>query len=403
MQAQEAFLRRESAKFTEAAAGDDSIPDAVAGRDDGEQAFRLAATRRGAASSCTRLPFGSRLTEGTPRALTYEQCCAFAVGQRRRRPRSAVRRGRRVPDARPPARRAAAARRPHHADRGRAAVDDARPGRHRARRPRRPLVSRRRPDPDLHRRRERGRPTCSSPATSASTSQTRGLAVYRLLDAVVTLPPRAAGGRRDDRLRHPHRRVLPPGRHVPVPLPLRRHRRRRAAPDDAGRLAGFFTAEELAAGKGIVQTALDQKPMPGKRPDDWRELVPQRPSARSTPEQVDALRAGDLAAAFGADFAGLPLRDPATIPGRDAPAGRPRAAHRPGRRPVRPRPHPRRGRHPPRRLVPDLPLRRRPGDARHAHVRVLPAHAAHLPACGWAGSARQARSSASRCRAWPAG
>ena len=38
-------------------------------------------------------------------------------------------------------------------------------------------------------------------------------------------------------------------------------------------VAGFFTATALAAGKGIVQTALDKQPMPGKRPDDWRDLV----------------------------------------------------------------------------------------------------------------------------------
>jgi 3-hydroxymyristoyl/3-hydroxydecanoyl-(acyl carrier protein) dehydratase len=79
-------------------------------------------------------------------------------------------------------------------------------------------------------------------------------------------------------------------------------------------VAGFFTAAALAAGKGIVQTALDKKRLPGKRPSDWRDLVPQRECSLSA-AQVDALRAGDLATAFGPEFASLPLRTPATLPG----------------------------------------------------------------------------------------
>jgi acyl transferase domain-containing protein/3-hydroxymyristoyl/3-hydroxydecanoyl-(acyl carrier protein) dehydratase len=78
-------------------------------------------------------------------------------------------------------------------------------------------------------------------------------------------------------------------------------------------VAGFFTAAALAAGKGIVQTALDKRRIPGKRPSDWRDLVPQRECSLSA-EQVDALRAGDLATAFGPAFAHLPLRTPATLP-----------------------------------------------------------------------------------------
>jgi 3-hydroxymyristoyl/3-hydroxydecanoyl-(acyl carrier protein) dehydratase len=54
--------------------------------------------------------------------------------------------------------------------------------------------------------------------------------------------------------------------------------------------------------------------MPGKRPADWRDLVPHRECALSK-EQVDALREGDLVAAFGSDFEGLTLNRPSTIPG----------------------------------------------------------------------------------------
>ena len=41
-------------------------------------------------------------------------------------------------------------------------------------------------------------------------------------------------------------------------------------------VAGFFTAEELAAGKGVVQTELDRRPQPGVQPDDEAELAPLR-------------------------------------------------------------------------------------------------------------------------------
>src|SRR5262249_60881826 len=78
-------------------------------------------------------------------------------------------------------------------------------------------------------------------------------------------------------------------------------------------VAGFFTAEALAAGKGIVQTALDKQRLPGKRPANWRELVPQQQCSLDR-EQVEALRRGDLTAAFGPEFAGANLQHPAPLP-----------------------------------------------------------------------------------------
>ena len=86
--------------------------------------------------------------------------------------------------------------------------------------------------------------------------------------------------------------------------------------------AGFFSNEELAGGKGIVRTALDLKPMPGKRPTDWSDLVPMQVESYSE-HQLDALRAGDLAGIFGDAFAGLPLNNPVTLPG-----GRMKLVHR---------------------------------------------------------------------------
>jgi acyl transferase domain-containing protein/3-hydroxymyristoyl/3-hydroxydecanoyl-(acyl carrier protein) dehydratase len=144
--------------------------------------------------------------------------------------------------------------------------------------------------------------------------RTRGLAVYRLLDAVVSF----------------HRGLPKVGETIVYDIHIDEFVKQGDAwifrfrfdgtvggePFITMRngVAGFFTAEALAAGKGIVQTALDKKRMPGKRPDDWRDLAPQR-QCSLTAERVAALRAGDLATAFGPDFAGLPLRAPATIPG----------------------------------------------------------------------------------------
>jgi acyl transferase domain-containing protein/3-hydroxymyristoyl/3-hydroxydecanoyl-(acyl carrier protein) dehydratase len=79
-------------------------------------------------------------------------------------------------------------------------------------------------------------------------------------------------------------------------------------------VAGFFTQAALEAGQGIVHTKLDRQPIPGKKPADWRDLVP---LARCTVSDagVEALRAGDYAAAFGPTFANLALRHPLRLPG----------------------------------------------------------------------------------------
>jgi 3-hydroxymyristoyl/3-hydroxydecanoyl-(acyl carrier protein) dehydratase len=86
--------------------------------------------------------------------------------------------------------------------------------------------------------------------------------------------------------------------------------------------AGFFSQAELAGGKGIVRTALDLRSVAGKRAADWEEFVAIGVESYSD-EQLDALRAGDLAACFGDSFAGLPLTNPVTLP-----AGRMRLVHR---------------------------------------------------------------------------
>ncbi|MBU0616434.1 MAG: hypothetical protein KKI02_01820, partial [Planctomycetes bacterium] len=86
--------------------------------------------------------------------------------------------------------------------------------------------------------------------------------------------------------------------------------------------AGFFTEEEIENSGGIVLTPEDEAPTPGRRAEDWRELVPMAREAYSE-AQLDALRAGDLEGCFGPLFAGLGLKDPLRLPG-----GRMRLVHR---------------------------------------------------------------------------
>jgi len=144
--------------------------------------------------------------------------------------------------------------------------------------------------------------------------QTKGLAVYRLLDAQVTF----------------HRGLPGPGEVIRYQIRIERFFRQgnpwffhfsfESAVDGEPLLsmengcAGFFTETELAAGAGIVQSKLDQRAMPGVRPDDWQDLVPVGVGSYHD-EQIDALRAGDIAACFGQMFSDLPLRNPVTIPG----------------------------------------------------------------------------------------
>jgi len=144
--------------------------------------------------------------------------------------------------------------------------------------------------------------------------QTRGLAVYRLLDAVVTF----------------HRGLPEPGTVIRYDIRIERFFRQGETylfrfsfeGTVAGQpllsmkdgCAGFFSAGELAAGKGVVHTELDKRPRPGIRPADWRDLVPQAVEAYGA-AQIEALRRGDLAGCFGPAFANLPLRQPAPLPG----------------------------------------------------------------------------------------
>ncbi len=144
--------------------------------------------------------------------------------------------------------------------------------------------------------------------------ETKGLRVYRLLDAEVTF----------------HRGLPTPGDVIRYDIKIDRFARHgdvwlfffnyesmvNSQPLLSMRkgCAGFFTSEELAAGKGVVFKPEELAPKPGKLPADWAPLVPGFGREKYSDEQVLALRRGDLAACFGPAFAGLPLREPVGLP-----------------------------------------------------------------------------------------
>jgi 3-hydroxymyristoyl/3-hydroxydecanoyl-(acyl carrier protein) dehydratase len=144
--------------------------------------------------------------------------------------------------------------------------------------------------------------------------ETKGLAVYRLLDAVVTfhdsLP--AIG-----KVIHYVVQIVEFFKQADTWL----FRFQFEATVDGKPLltmtegcAGFFSQAELDAGQGIIKNKLDLRPIAGKLPTDWQYLVAETHNASLTESQVDALRNGDLITAFGQEFANLNIEQPFTIP-----------------------------------------------------------------------------------------
>ncbi len=78
--------------------------------------------------------------------------------------------------------------------------------------------------------------------------------------------------------------------------------------------AGFFSDRQLSTGRGLVEP--DPTEIPEPRPGSTRfsALVPVSPTTLDE-AQVDALRTGDLEAAFGPAFAGRTLAPPLRLPG----------------------------------------------------------------------------------------
>jgi 3-hydroxymyristoyl/3-hydroxydecanoyl-(acyl carrier protein) dehydratase len=144
--------------------------------------------------------------------------------------------------------------------------------------------------------------------------QTRGLAVYRLLDAQVTfhrgLPGPGTTIRYDIHIDHFFRQDQ---------TYLFRFRFEGTVNGEpllsmTNGIAGFFTAAELAAGKGVVRPGIDRQPRRGTLPPGWRLPVPMTRD-RYDEWQLDALRRGDLGGCFGDAFAGRTLAASLRPPG----------------------------------------------------------------------------------------
>ena len=77
--------------------------------------------------------------------------------------------------------------------------------------------------------------------------------------------------------------------------------------------AGFFSAKALAEGRGVKRSQLQLKGGAGKISGNYEALVPMIKESYND-AQVEALGRGDYAACFGADFAGLELNAPKSLP-----------------------------------------------------------------------------------------
>jgi 3-hydroxymyristoyl/3-hydroxydecanoyl-(acyl carrier protein) dehydratase len=144
--------------------------------------------------------------------------------------------------------------------------------------------------------------------------QTRGLAVYRLLDAAVTffgeLPRAGDTVRYDIRIEH----FFPPRRHVAFPIPIRRHRERPRLPDHARWLRGLLHERrprrgpwDSSATSGAGAFGLDGSPASLGARRSFPRVAERCAGRGAAPRQS--------CGAFGEAFAGLGLTHPRTLPG----------------------------------------------------------------------------------------
>ncbi len=144
--------------------------------------------------------------------------------------------------------------------------------------------------------------------------ETRGEAVYRLLDATVTF--HRALPREGDVIRYDIRidEFFRQGQTILFKFRLDATIDGELVLSMRDGCAGFFTAEELAAGRGIIPHAIDFGSRAAHPKEDVPDLVP--PIAKALGEsELDALRRGDVAGAFGPPFDRLVLDNPLPIAG----------------------------------------------------------------------------------------
>ncbi len=151
---------------------------------------------------------------------------------------------------------------------------------------------------------------------------TKGLAVYRLLDAVVTFHDSLPGPGQTIRYDIRIERFFCQGDTWLFRFCFEATVNGKPLLSMKDGCAGFFSSSALEEGKGIVRPLVDPRPTKGIRPADWKELVTLK-RERYDAAQLDRLRSGDLSGCFGRLFEHLKLKNPLTIPG-----GRMRLVHR---------------------------------------------------------------------------
>jgi acyl transferase domain-containing protein/3-hydroxymyristoyl/3-hydroxydecanoyl-(acyl carrier protein) dehydratase len=144
--------------------------------------------------------------------------------------------------------------------------------------------------------------------------ETKGLAVYRLLDATVTfhrgLPAAGAVIQYDIRITTFFRQ----GKTILFRFQFDATVEGKPLLTMRDGCAGFFTPEELAAGKGIVPRGPVENVHTRSVCTDVADLVPMA-RARLGEREVDSLRRGDCAEAFGPPFDGLAVHGLLGLPG----------------------------------------------------------------------------------------
>lgn len=143
---------------------------------------------------------------------------------------------------------------------------------------------------------------------------TRGLAVYRLLDAVVTfhdhLPGPGSVIRYDIRIE----RFFTQGSIWLFNFSFESTADGKPLISMKKGCAGFFTRRELDEGKGIIHTALDKRPQQGKITGGFKPFVKLEENEAYGDSQIEALRRGRLEECFGPRFAAPVLEKPLTLP-----------------------------------------------------------------------------------------
>lgn len=144
--------------------------------------------------------------------------------------------------------------------------------------------------------------------------KTKGLAVYRLLDAVVTfyreLPMPGEVIKYDIHIDH----FFKHGKTYLFRFNFEATVNNELLLSMKDGCAGFFTAEALSEGKGIIDQDTKSRHEAYKDAKRLPEIIPMGIESY-TEVQIDELRDGNLAGCFGALFEGLNIQQPGVIPG----------------------------------------------------------------------------------------